>query len=600
MSNMNNKMTPRIKILPENLVNKIAAGEVVQRPASVVKELIENSIDAQAKSITVIIEEGGKNLVQVVDDGVGINSEDALLAFERHSTSKIATYEDLENITTIGFRGEALASIAAVSQVEMFTKSAVEETGTRVKINLGGKIEATPQSGPVGTSLTVKNLFFNTPARKNFLKSTATEYKHVVDVVQRMAIAYPEISWKFISNKEIILNLPSGKLIERIADIYGENFTSSLLNIDQGNEFIRIHGFLSRPDFLKRSKSEQYIYLNKRFIINRNLNHAVFQGYENLLLKGFFPIFILFLEINPNRVDVNVHPTKLEVKFDDEGSVYRFVVASVRKVVSSSNLIPEIISTIKENKSIPFNDVFSSENVLGNRKYLNNRKNIFQTSEINLKEIFQSEEIIKSEKISVPTTNTGAESIVIKTIQLFNKYILLIEESGFYLIDQHAAHERILYEKALDRIKSGEIKTQELLFPQTIQMSASDISIVKELLPHFSSLGFSLKIFSNSTIIVDGVPTDIKPGREGAILQEIIDAYKEDEHGTHIEPYDRLAKSFACKAAIKSGDILKIHEIQNLIKELFLCKIPFSCPHGRPVAVKYTLTELDRKFGRTT
>ena len=597
---MNNKMTPRIKILPENLVNKIAAGEVVQRPASVVKELIENSIDAQAKSITVIIEEGGKNLVQVVDDGVGINSEDALLAFERHSTSKIATYEDLENITTIGFRGEALASIAAVSQVEMFTKSAVEETGTRVKINLGGKIEATPQSGPVGTSLTVKNLFFNTPARKNFLKSTATEYKHVVDVVQRMAIAYPEISWKFISNKEIILNLPSGKLIERIADIYGENFTSSLLNIDQGNEFIRIHGFLSRPDFLKRSKSEQYIYLNKRFIINRNLNHAVFQGYENLLLKGFFPIFILFLEINPNRVDVNVHPTKLEVKFDDEGSVYRFVVASVRKVVSSSNLIPEIISTIKENKSIPFNDVFSSENVLGNRKYLNNRKNIFQTSEINLKEIFQSEEIIKSEKISVPTTNTGAESIVIKTIQLFNKYILLIEESGFYLIDQHAAHERILYEKALDRIKSGEIKTQELLFPQTIQMSASDISIVKELLPHFSSLGFSLKIFSNSTIIVDGVPTDIKPGREGAILQEIIDAYKEDEHGTHIEPYDRLAKSFACKAAIKSGDILKIHEIQNLIKELFLCKIPFSCPHGRPVAVKYTLTELDRKFGRTT
>ena len=598
---MNNKIAPRIKILPENLVNKIAAGEVVQRPASVVKELIENSIDAQAKSITVIIEEGGKNLIQVVDDGVGMNSEDALLAFERHSTSKIATYEDLENIRTMGFRGEALASIAAVSQVEMFTRSTTEETGTRVKINLGGKVEATPQAGPAGTSLTVRNLFFNTPARKNFLKSTATEYKHVVDVVQRMAIAYPEISWKFISNKEIIFNLPSGKLIDRIADIYGENFTSSLLNIDQGNEFIRIHGFLSRPDFLKRSKSEQYIYLNRRFIINRNLNYAVSQGYENLLLKGFFPIFILFIEINPNRVDVNVHPTKLEVKFDDEGSVYRFVVASVRKVVSSSNLIPEVTSeTIKESKSRPFNGVFSSDNRLSDREYLNNRDSIFQTSEINLKEIFQSEESVKSEKLSVPTSDAGVESIVIKTIQLFNKYILLIEESGFYLIDQHAAHERILYEKAVDRIKSKETKTQELLFPQTIQMSASDISIVKELLPHFSSLGFSLKIFSNSTIIVDGVPTDIKPGREGAILQEIIDAYKEDEHGTHLEPYDRLAKSFACKAAIKSGDILKINEVQSLIKELFSCKIPFSCPHGRPVAVKYTLTELDRKFGRTT
>lgn len=607
---MKNAMSQTIKILPESLANKIAAGEVIQRPASAVKELIENAIDAQAKSVAVIIEDGGKSLIQVVDDGTGMSIDDALIAFQRHATSKIATYDDLENITTLGFRGEALASISAVAQIEMITRIASSDTAVRVSNHSSSLIDYTACAGPVGTSVVAKNLFYNTPGRKNFLKSTPTEFKHVIDAVQRMAIAYPEIAWKFISNGETIFNLHPAPMAERLTDIFGERLTSSLLPIEQENELVRLRGFLSRPDFSRKTRTEQFLFLNRRYILNRSIAYAVVQGYENLLLRGTFPVFVLFLEINPRRIDINVHPTKMEVKFDDERSIYRVVAASVRKVLSASNLIPEFPEDKKVQDrsgatdmvpSVPFTK-FPGQYVLNqdlsatviSRPEIPGHTNA-GGSVVPLTD--RPVELAKPDQMSQPGEIIADAGY---TIQLFNKYILSIVEDGFYLIDQHAAHERVLYERAVDKITTRKPETQELLFPQTVQMSASDAALVKELLPLMQSLGFSLKFFSSSTIIIDGVPLDVKPGKERTILQDIIDAFKEDEHGIPLEPYERLAKSFACKAAIKSGDSLKGSEIQALIRQLFSCKIPFSCPHGRPVAIKYPLSDLDRRFGRSS
>jgi DNA mismatch repair protein MutL len=598
-------MAQTIQILPENLANKIAAGEVIQRPASAVKEMIENSIDAHAKSISVIIEEGGKNVIQVIDDGVGMSVEDARIAFERHSTSKIKTYDDLENITTLGFRGEALASIASVAQVEMITRTSSTDTAIKIKIRKTGIIEQEPCSGPVGTSITAKNLFYNTPGRKNFLKSTPTEFNRVIEAVQRMAISYPEISWKFISDGETIFNFRSSDYKDRLINIFGEKLASSLLQIEEANDLLYLKGYLSRPDFFRKTRSEQYLFLNRRYILNRSISYAVVQAYENLLLKGTFPVFVLFIEINPRLVDVNVHPTKMEVKFNDERGIYRFVAASVRKILGESDLIPVIHG---KSMSLPQTSLIPKMPLAPVGKYLDliteERKS--DQGQV-MEQVNKSGTDFSSTKSPEELTNpehmpraSDAFAEAGHNLQLFNKYIISIVDDGFYLIDQHAAHERILYERAVDKMTAHKSETQELLFPHTLQMSASDVALVKELLPLIQSLGFSLKFFSSSTIIIDGVPPDVRPGKEKTILQDIVDAYKEDEHDVPLAPYERLAKSFACKAAIKAGDPLKVTEIRALISELFSCKIPFSCPHGRPVAVKFPISELDRRFGRSS
>ncbi|MBI3765483.1 MAG: DNA mismatch repair endonuclease MutL, partial [Ignavibacteriales bacterium] len=324
-------MSQTIKILPPTLADKIAAGEVVQRPAAAVKELIENSIDAQANSITVIIKDGGKSFIQVVDDGTGMSPEDASLAFARHATSKISTYEDLENIRTMGFRGEALASIAAVSLVEMRTRQHSDEIGTRVRVEGGAVLETSEVATNPGTSITVRNLFFNTPGRRNFLKGDNTEYKHIYDVIQRVAISHPNLSMRFVSDGEDILQLHPSTSQERLRELFGEKLEQSLFAFREETELAVISGYLGKPEFARKGRTEQYIFLNNRYVLNRSISHAVFQAYENLLEKGSFPMFVVFLTIDPHRVDVNVHPSKMEVKFADESSMYRFILASVRK-----------------------------------------------------------------------------------------------------------------------------------------------------------------------------------------------------------------------------------------------------------------------------
>jgi DNA mismatch repair protein MutL len=594
-------MSRLINILPENVASKIAAGEVIQRPASAVKELLENSIDAGAKNIAVVIKQAGKTLIQVIDDGSGMSAEDAAVAFQRHATSKISSLDDLENIRTLGFRGEALASIAAISQVELNTRRAGDDVGTKIRIEGGLKLAISETSTTVGTNILVKNLFYNTPARRKFLKSDQTEFKHIFDVIQRVALAHPELSISFVSDDEQILKLRPSTPFERVREIFGEKLAATLFEFNEQSEFVSVGGFLGKPDFARKGKMEQYLFLNTRHIVNRSINHAVFQGYENLLEKGSFPFFILFVTIDPRKVDVNVHPSKMEVKFDDESMMYRFVLHAVRRALSAHDLIPEAgmreEAIVKSDSDfrLTTSPSFSTQRVASWEKLFQKDTSeetvITQNAEHRISNIEHRGSNVEHPTPSIPD---------LPLWQIHNKYILVPTDEGVLIIDQHAAHERVLYERAVIRFNETNTQSQQLLFPHTLEMTAGDAALVRQLQPLFEELGFSLKIFGKTTVIVDGVPIDVKPGQEKNILQDILDVFKEDEQKIKLEPREWLAKSYSCKAAVKAGDPLSDVEMRSLLDQLFATEIPYVCPHGRPVMIKLSLSELDKRFGRTS
>ncbi len=604
-------MARTINILPENLANKIAAGEVIQRPASVVKELAENSIDAGANSITVIIKESGRNLIQIIDDGCGMSSEDAAIAFERHATSKISTYEDLENIRTLGFRGEALSSIAAISQVELKSRKKDTDVGTRVRIEGGLLLEITEDAAAIGTSIAVKNLFYNTPARRNFLKSNATEFRHIFDVLQRLAISRPEAGLNFISDEESILRFQPAPLDQRVLQIFGEKMYESVFFFEEKSEFGTVSGFLGKPALGRKARVDQFLFLNSRPITNRSISHAVFQAYENLLEKGSFPFYVLFLSVDPHRVDVNVHPTKLEVKFDDEQAVHRLIVGAVRNALSEHNIVPSVMMGDADSlrgtlRSFPTGSQplvpSSSDRWRELLRIGNSQLNVARKDRDSQNE--NSDENSQSQPSGDSTRPGGqgdAFSLVSAGIpmhQIHNKYIIVQTGEGFIIIDQHAAHERVLYEQAVARFNGAGHESQQLLFPQTIDLNPADAALLRDLQAALESLGFSLKFFGKATIIVEGVPVEIKAGTEGSILQGILDLIKADEQSAKLEPRERLAKSYSCKAAIKAGDALSEPEMRSLLDQLFSTKIPFVCPHGRPAIINFSISELDRRFGR--
>jgi DNA mismatch repair protein MutL len=595
-----------IKILPPELASKIAAGEVVQRPASVVKELIENSIDAGGRAVTVVIKDAGKSLIQVVDNGVGMSASDARLAFERHATSKISTYDDLENIRTLGFRGEALASIAAVAQVELKTKRASDEAGALIRID-GGEMK---QDGKVGmepgTSVAVKNLFYNTPARKHFLKSNATEFKHVYETLQRFAISHPEIALQFVAESEVVFDVKPSTLEDRLAAFFGEKQVKSLLPVEEHGEIFQASGYLGKPEYARNVPTEQFLFLNKRFIVNRNLNHAVYSGYEHLIEKGSYPFVLLFLEIDPHRVDVNVHPTKLEVKFEDERSVYRFVMMAVRRTLSEHNLIPAV--TVEPEASPESASKLSFTRVSFGRS----APGVFPGRGSTVSRPFDVRQLLGPEDQQVQELETSAvekkESLSTRIrplVQIQNKYILSEAalglpdgETDLMIIDQHAAHERILYEQVLPRLEREAGQSQQLLFPQTLELSPVDYTTVTELRPYLEKIGFQVKLFGKQTIVVEGVPPDVKPGHESTIFQEVLEEYKDEARNPKSDSRDRLAKSYACRAAIKAGDKLTQQEMVSLVEGLFATQVPYVCPHGRPVSIKLSIEELDKRFGR--
>ncbi len=584
-----------IKILPDHIVNKIAAGEVVNRPASVIKELMENSLDAGASEITIVIKEGGKSLIQIFDNGSGMSEGDAVTAFARHSTSKISSYEDLEQLHSFGFRGEALASIAAVAQVEMRTRTNENDVGTLLKIE-GGKFTTQSKiATEVGTKIFVQNLFFNTPARKNFLKSNNVEFRHIHSFLQQFAISHSSLRLQFISDDEEIFSLPTQNLLERLALVFGETVADNVLAVNEENPFVSIQGFIGKPTYFRKTRAEQFFFLNKRIIQNKNLMHAVYQGYEHLLEKGSFPFFVLFITIDPKRVDVNVHPSKMEVKFDDEQNMYRNIFSAVRKTISDSSIVPSISLGEQDMFSLQISKTenhFNKENKFFTpTSFLQN----FQQPKFLPKENFPFLKNESSENNPSEEKNIFTEFVPLQ--QLHNQYIIATTQNGIIIIDQHAAHERVLYEKYFASLAEFAAPTQQLLFPLTFDLHPTEISLVQDILPMFEKIGFQLKVFGKNTIVIEGVPADVRLGRETTIFREVLDAYREDEK-MHIDARETLIKSFACKAAIKKGDTMSLPEMQSLLSLLTQTKIPHVCPHGRPVTLQITLTELDKKFGR--
>jgi DNA mismatch repair protein MutL len=614
----------KIRILPENIANKIAAGEVVQRPESVVKELLENSVDAGAGTIELMIKKAGKMLIQVCDDGMGMDEDDAILCIQKHATSKITEIKDLDSIHTLGFRGEALSSIAAVSQLEIKTELRDEEIGTSIRIEEEGNILKEKGSFSKGTCISVKNLFYNTPARRNFLKTDATEMKHIIDTFNRISLCYPEKNFKFYNDDDLIFDYKSGEIENRIQEVFADNMLDALVPVKELTGYISLHGYIGKPSILKKSKGEQYLFLNKRFVISKQINHAVFSAYENILEKGDYPFFILFLEIDPARTDVNVHPSKLEVRFEDERDVYNFVLAVIRKSLGTHDLVPAMMFTesSSENEGLRFNSFNRIEqNDFSDRPVFTENKSFaktdFSDNEIDL--IFGSltDSVIEKNSTNTehpfenpdrevfhqkPVRPEGMKEQEASTfiIQLHNKYILSQIKTGLMIIDQHVAHERILYEKALERIEANLPFSQQLLFPKTVELDPARIALLKGILLYLYKLGFEIKFFSKNTVVIEGVPDDVSRGSEEKVLLEIIEEYSLNEREKKLEARDNIAKSYSCHTAIKAGDRLSDKEMRLLIDQLFATSMPYVCPHGRPIVIKISLDEFDRRFGRTS
>ena len=600
--------TSKIRLLPEDLINKIAAGEVVERPASVVKELMENAIDAGATEITVIVKDGGRALIQVVDNGSGMNREDAQRAFARHATSKISTQDDLEAIHTLGFRGEALASIASVSQVLLKTMEREATEATIIEFEGGVQTDLRIGASTPGTSIAVKNLFFNTPGRRKFIKSTTTEYRQILATVNRFAVGFPALQLTFIHNDELIFDMPiAASLEERVVMLYGSRMRDALLPIHDKGPACEVSGVVGKQSTVRQQRGEQFLFLNSRYISDRSLNHAIISAYGEVLAHGGFPFYAVFLQVDPTRVDVNVHPTKMEVKFADDRLIYAVLRNTVRQAINSaavipieSNLIravpimpwhaaPEIPNADQDEHATtapqPFVPDFRAKHPGRQLGFDLNR------SQSAPQEVAPENWFDKKPEHTVERANVW---------QIHNRYILSQIPSGLVIIDQHVAHERILYEEALATFAAQEAASQSLLFPLVIELSAEDFEVVTEMTPFLNKLGFTFKPFGRFTILLEGVPAGsrfAKGTQDEKSFLKIIDEYKRGKR-EKLEIRDNIARSYACHTAVRSGDRLTPDSMNALIDQLFATKSPYFCPHGRPVIINIPIEELDKRFGR--
>lgn len=594
-----------IKILPENLANKIAAGEVVERPASVVKELVENAIDAEADKISVIIQQGGRKLIQVIDNGNGMSAEDLQLSFERHATSKIKSEDDLYSIETLGFRGEALPSIASVSQIEVKSRREKDKMGNIFSLNGGKEGRLKKTAANVGTSISVKNLFFNTPARRNFMRAESSENQQILVVLKRFFLAYPDIGFDLFIDDKQLFNLKQSEIDERVRIIFGDLIFNGTIPLSVSLGGIELSGFISRPDTVRKSRVNQYLFLNGRPIQNKSLNHAIFQGYSKLISSGEYPIYCLFLEMSPSLVDVNIHPTKMEVRFTNDRSLYSFFINSVQQALNVEEAAPQLSSAPSGSavqKAIELeNKPQEIVNELKNKKRSMAR---YSGSQLSLTYFEPQEKKSQTNggqqnKLSYQDIpDVGNKEVNVGFWQIHNRYIVSEIKSGMVIIDQHVAHERVLYER-ISRIlkKDGPSSGQKLLFPQKLTLNYEDFMAFKKIYQILNKIGFSIKIFSGNTIVIEAMPADVKVGRESQIILDIIDYY--NNHPLHdFDHLEKIAAAYACKNAVKSGEALSQIEMHNLVDQLFACESPFFCPHGRPVFITIDLAELDRKFKR--
>jgi len=588
--------TNRIKTLAEDLRNKISAGEVVERPASALKELLENSLDAGATSIRVVIEQGGKKMIQVSDNGHGIPSKDLQLAFERYSTSKIATIDDLFNVSTLGFRGEALSSIASVSHVKIISKTAGNDA-VEMKIEDGISGKLAPAASEDGTQISISNLFYNTPARRKFLKSDKVELRQIVGIFRRISLAYPEVAFELIADGIQILALKPETLEYRIGSVFDPTYTKNLIPIEIIKGDYHVSGYLGNLNLVRSRPGEQFILLNRRFIKDRLLNSGVYSGYQSLTKRGEFPFFILNLVLPLDQVDVNVHPMKTEVRFKDEWRIYHVLKSGVQEALK------EILSTIpfleKPQMAPQFNPGIQSSFDLNSQHSGSDETNPLPPS-ADHQTVPATHQGLERAKNYVSSLASRQQDDVIDTEniwQIHNKYIASQIKSGIVLIDQHVAHERILFEEAQAAMDANPMTSQTLLFPEVLQFSPDEFSILLDILPYLEKVGFRLKEHSSNMVRVEGIPSEMGFGQEKDIIRNIMDHYvaHQKEYSSFQE---NLAASFACHAAIKAGDHLTYEEMRVLINRLFKTENPYYCPHGRPILIHLTLNELDRRFER--
>lgn len=616
-------MSNVIQLLPDHVANQIAAGEVVQRPASVIKELLENSIDAKASRIQVVIKDAGKSLIQVIDDGVGMNLTDARMSFERHATSKIKIADDLFSLKTKGFRGEALASIAAIAHVELKTRTEDDEVGTCLKVEGSQVVSQDACVTPKGTGISVKNLFYNIPARRNFLKSDNVESRHIIDEFQRVALAHPDISFSLIHNGNELFQLPTTNFRQRITNILGGKTNEKLVPVEEDTEIVKISGFVGKPEFAKKSRGEQFFFVNNRFIKSPYLNHAVVASFEGLLKDKSYPSYFLYLEVDPKSIDINIHPTKTEIKFDDEHALYAILKSSIKHSLGQFNVAPMLdferdseLDTPYEYKNkeadVPQVEVdrnfnpFQSENnykaqYAGGGNYQKEKPAEWESlysglqsesePEVDLKQIeFESEEVTGN------LFGAKEEQAEKSTFQVQKKYIVSTLKSGILVIDQHRAHTRVLYEELLKNITVSSAVSQQLLFPLRLQFNRHEVEMLKEIKDSLEQTGFIFSEIKQDEVEITGIPTLISESEVEILLEQLVADFEKDVPDNGFSQTDLLAKSLAKSMAVRSGTLLNSAEQQHIVNRLFACKEPALNPFNKTVFTTLSVDELDKKF----
>jgi DNA mismatch repair protein MutL len=606
-----------IQLLPDNIANQIAAGEVIQRPASAVKELLENAVDAGATEIKLIVNDAGKTLIQVIDNGKGMSETDARMAFERHATSKISSIEDLFTIKTMGFRGEALASIAAVAQVELKTKRADDEMGVFLELENSIVKKQEPIAAANGTSIAMKNLFFNIPARRNFLKSNAAELRHIVDEFIRVAMAFPELFFSLTSNGQQVFYLEAGTLKQRVIQILGSSYNAKLVSVQEQTDYMNIYGFVGKPETAKKTRGDQYFFVNNRFIKSAYLNHAVVNAFDEMIAKDSFPMYTLFIDLDPSQVDINVHPTKQEIKFEDEKIVYAFVQSAVKHALAQFSITPtldfELDASIQQLDAVnkPFTDekksTASSSSLYSTFSKKNQAHFVESKSELrHWKDFYEPSKKVSSSELQVdkplsqtdflPTRNLKLETN--NCFQLNNTFILLPTDKGYYLIHQQNAHERILYERFAKAVEGKPMATQQSLFPVTLDLAAADVVVLQELLPDLQHLGYVIEPFGNSSFVIQGTPADVAQGNEKNAIEKMLEQYKHFSSDLKYSKREKLIRSLALQQAIKANTVLSNKEMETLIEDLFSCTTPNVTANGKPTYLEFKKDELSKLFGR--
>jgi DNA mismatch repair protein MutL len=612
-------MSSIIQLLPDHVANQIAAGEVVQRPASVVKELLENAVDARATDVKLIIKDAGKSLVQVIDNGLGMSVTDARLCFERHATSKIRQAEDLFSLHTKGFRGEALASIAAIAHVEMKTKQDQEELGTHIVIEGSKFVSQDVAVLPKGTSFGVKNLFFNIPARRNFLKSDTVEYRHIIDEFQRVALAHPQIYFTFYHNGSEMFNLPPSSLRQRIVAVFSGKTNEKLVPVNEETEIVSIQGFACKPEFAKKNRGEQFFFVNDRFIKSGYLHHAVMAAYEGLLKDGAQPSYFLYLTVPPNTIDINIHPTKTEIKFDDEHALYAILRASIKHSLGQFNVAPILDFERDSNLDTPYHykDVEAatptiqvdgsfnpfSEEDKPNKHFTSYRKPEpaanWESLYVGLKHDSEEVETMTFENEEVTSSlfhQEDVEQAVHKTYQIHKKYIVNPIKSGMIIVDQQRAHQRILYEQFLTNITVHLASSQQLLFPLHLYFSNAEMQLITELKPSLTNTGFVFEETTEDSVVISGLPVNVSESEASLVLEELLSDLQDGIPESSFSQNDTIAKSMARSLAVKTGTYLTQKEQENLVNGLFACKDPNVSPFQKPTFITMRVEDLDNKF----